>query len=184
MAKKTKEPEELKQLEKGVDEITTFITNTNKSLEKIQLTLDILREEMFIQKEIKKKEPEPVYRRESPGFKSSDGDKSVEQNTRVGDRVVSMTNPTAEPTRAVEKQVLTESLPSRRVVEYTKNNGEIGLKIQGGDVLYENKAYKYLQECKYGCGNYISFDNYKKGQKALHISPDLNVIGRYCPKYE
>ena len=74
--------------------------------------------------------------------------------------------------------------PSRRVEAYTKKNGELGYKIVGGDVIFEKQAFRYLQECKYGCGNYISFDNYKKRQKALHIDQDLNAIGRYCPKYE
>ncbi len=75
-------------------------------------------------------------------------------------------------------------LPARRVVEYEKKSGELGYKIVGGDVIFEKQAFKYLQECKYGCGNYISFDNYKKGQKALHITEDLIAIGKYCPKYE
>ena len=124
-----------------------------KSIQKIQLTVDVLREEVFIQRELCKKAPEKVINFEkvikkvSPGFGIKD----------------------------------TGAAP--KVVEYTKKNGEIGLKIKDDAIIYKEKAYKYLQECKYGCGNYISFDNYKQGQKALHITKELVPIGRYCPKY-
>ena len=72
----------------------------------------------------------------------------------------------------------------KTVVEYTKKDGTIGHKATK-DIIFEDKFHKYLQECKYGCGCWISFDNYKKGMKALHIEKGtLKPIGRFCPKYE
>ena len=71
-----------------------------------------------------------------------------------------------------------------KVEEYQKKDGSTGYKLTK-DAIFEDKFYKYVQKCKYGCDNWISFDNYAKGQKALHIDGvTLEVIGRYCPKYE
>lgn len=174
------EEDELEQIVDEANDIRTFIKETTDALQIIIEDHDKIHEyfKMIIptlkemehkqtliwksingvaQKEVKEKEP--VYRKASPGFDISRG-------------------PVIERVGPERPEVL------RRVVEYTKKDGTEGFKIVGGDVIFEKQAFKYLQECKYGCGNYISFDNYKKGQKALHITQDLEVIGRYCPKYE
>jgi len=145
---------EIEQIEEEVDEITTFIKQTTEALRTIIITLKAMEaKQKLIWESINGVAPEKVIRKASPGF----GDV-----TGLGKHTI-------------------ETL--RKVVEYTKKDGSIGLKIKGGDVIYKDQAYRYLQECKYGCENYISFDNYKKGQKALHIGQDLVAIGRYCPKY-
>jgi len=143
------------EIEKIEEDVDEITTFMNQTTEALK-TIIITLKAMDIKLKLltEEKQVKPI-RKASPGFKNVDV-------TGLGKHSV-------------------ETL--RKVVEYTKNDGTIGLKIQGGDVIYKDKAYRYVQECKYGCDNYISFDNYKKGQKALHISQDLVAIGRYCPKY-
>ena len=70
------------------------------------------------------------------------------------------------------------------VVKYTKKDGTDGYKLKNA-VTHEGKDHKYISKCKYDCGYWVSWDNYKKGMKPLHINPDdFHVYGRSCPKYD
>jgi uncharacterized protein YheU (UPF0270 family) len=83
----------------------------------------------------------------------------------------------------VVKEVIPETFDNI-VVSYVKKDGTNGFKAKK-PIEHENQKFTYLQECKYGCGYWVSWDNYKKGIKPLHINKDdLHVYGRSCPKYD
>lgn len=55
-------------------------------------------------------------------------------------------------------------------------------------VVYNGKEFTNLKSCKYGCGNWVSFDHFDKNStewnRPVHFTKALKPIGRGCPKYE
>jgi len=124
-------------------------------------------------------EEKPKIRISSPGFPNAwEGEKSVSgQNTWVGDRVVSMTNPTAEPTRVVEKPVPTDSKPLPKVVQ-TQNFVDVRECTD-----YSSKSYKligYDNKCSFLAKQFvIRTESIKEGGTRVIVSEKSAwVIGK------
>jgi len=52
-------------------------------------------------------------------------------------------------------------------------------------IEYEDRTYSRFKPCKYKCGLWTSFaDDYKKGDRPIHINPMTKEVLGGCPKYE
>ena len=69
--------------------------------------------------------------------------------------------------------------------ESTKN-GKITEKVESKLVIeHEGRTYSRFNPCKYKCGMWSSFANdYKKGDRPIHINPVTKEVLGGCPKYE
>ncbi len=104
------------------------------------------------------------------------GEKSVDRNTRVGDRVVSMTSPTAEPTRAVEKQVSADSKPS---FINTSSLAQREAQLEKTTVV-ESQNFVDVRECKdYSDKAYklIGYDNLETYIAKQHVVRTESIEG-------
>jgi hypothetical protein len=52
-------------------------------------------------------------------------------------------------------------------------------------ITHEGRTYSRFKPCKYKCGMFVSFpDDYKKGDKPLHVNPITKEVLGGCPRYE
>jgi len=52
-------------------------------------------------------------------------------------------------------------------------------------IEHEGRTYSRFKPCKYKCGMWSSFANdYKKGDRPIHINPVTKEVLGGCPKYE
>jgi len=52
-------------------------------------------------------------------------------------------------------------------------------------IEHEGRTYSRFKPCKYKCGMWSSFaDDYKKGDRPLHVNPVTKEVLGGCPKYE
>ena len=52
-------------------------------------------------------------------------------------------------------------------------------------IVHEGRTYARFNPCKYKCGMWSSFANdYKKGDRPIHINPVTREVLGGCPKYE
>ena len=52
-------------------------------------------------------------------------------------------------------------------------------------IEHEGRTYSRFKPCKYKCGMWSSFANdYKKGDRPIHINPVTREVLGGCPKYE
>jgi len=86
-----------------------------------------------------------------------------------------------------EKSPAVGDIPERKTLkkESTKN-GKITEKVESKLVIeHEGRTYSRFNPCKYKCGMWSSFANdYKKGDRPIHINPVTKEVLGGCPKYE
>ena len=52
-------------------------------------------------------------------------------------------------------------------------------------IEHEGRTYSRFKPCKYKCGMWSSFaDDYKKGDRPIHVNPVTREVLGGCPKYE
>jgi len=77
-------------------------------------------------------------------------------------------------------------IPDVPVKKESTKNGKITEKVESKLVIeHEGRTYSRFNPCKYKCGMWSSFANdYKKGDRPIHINPVTKEVLGGCPKYE
>ncbi|MFW9874491.1 MAG: hypothetical protein ACFFG0_15400 [Candidatus Thorarchaeota archaeon] len=100
-----------------------------------------------------------------------------EKDVGGGGRLINLSDSSSRKAdRPDSKPVVTQT-----VVE----NHKIPKKKEAITIKYEGRTYSKFTPCKYKCGFWSSWaDDYKKGDRKLHINPLTQEILGGCPKYE
>ena len=73
-------------------------------------------------------------------------------------------------------------IPERKSTKNVKVNEQAESKLV---IVHEGRTYSRFNPCKYKCGMWSSFANdYKKGDRPIHINPVTREVLGGCPKYE
>jgi len=85
-----------------------------------------------------------------------------------------------------EPKGITDPFDDRPVKKESTKNGKITEKVESKLVIeHEGRTYSRFNPCKYKCGMWSSFANdYKKGDRPIHINPVTKEVLGGCPKYE
>ena len=85
-----------------------------------------------------------------------------------------------------EPKGMTDPFDDRPVKKESKTKTKVTEQTESKLVIeHEGRTYSRFNPCKYKCGMWSSFANdYKKGDRPIHINPVTREVLGGCPKYE